>query len=122
MKIICTAHGGGSEHDFRLFKRSQVRPTSKVEVLADKGYQGITKLHPNSRTPKKKQKGGTLSQTDKQYNRELARVRVVGEHVIGKLKVFKILAERYRNRRRRFGLRFNLIAALYNFELSLTAA
>ncbi|MGQ0604021.1 MAG: IS5/IS1182 family transposase, partial [Anaerolineales bacterium] len=30
-----------------------------------------------------------------------------------------ILSERYRNRRRRFGLRFNLIAALYNLELAL---
>ncbi|MEG3991611.1 IS5/IS1182 family transposase, partial [Microcoleus sp. S28C3] len=25
---------------------------------------------------------------------------------------------RYRNRRRRFGLRFNLIAGIYNYELS----
>ncbi|MBT7070475.1 MAG: IS5/IS1182 family transposase, partial [Anaerolineae bacterium] len=40
------------------------------------------------------------------------------EHVIGKLKVFRILSERYRNRRKRFGLRFNLIASLYNFELN----
>jgi hypothetical protein len=36
--------------------------------------------------------------------------------VIGKLKVFRILLERYRNRRRRFGLRVNLIAAIYNYE------
>jgi hypothetical protein len=28
------------------------------------------------------------------------------------------VAEKYRNRRRRFGLRFNLIAGLYNFELN----
>ena len=34
------------------------------------------------------------------------------------LKVFHILSERYRNRRRRFGLRFNLIAGLYNYELA----
>jgi hypothetical protein len=27
------------------------------------------------------------------------------------------LSERYRNRRKRFGLRFNLIAAIYNLEL-----
>ena len=39
------------------------------------------------------------------------------EHVIRSLKIFRILAERYRNRRKRFGLRFNLIAALYNHEL-----
>ncbi|MCY7331297.1 MAG: IS5/IS1182 family transposase, partial [Pseudanabaena sp. CAN_BIN31] len=31
-------------------------------------------------------------------------------------------SERYRNRRRRFGLRCNLIAAIYNFELSLAAS
>jgi len=36
------------------------------------------------------------------------------------LKVFRILSERYRNRRKRFPLRFNLIAAIYNFELSLS--
>ncbi|NEQ87781.1 MAG: IS5/IS1182 family transposase, partial [Moorea sp. SIO2I5] len=28
-------------------------------------------------------------------------------------------SERYRNRRKRFGLRFNLIAAIYNYELCL---
>ncbi|MDR2437472.1 MAG: IS5/IS1182 family transposase, partial [Endomicrobium sp.] len=28
-----------------------------------------------------------------------------------------IISHRYRNRRKRFGLRFNLIAAIYNFEL-----
>jgi hypothetical protein len=39
------------------------------------------------------------------------------ENVLGRLKVFRILCSRYRNRRRRFGLRFNLIAGLYNFEL-----
>jgi hypothetical protein len=35
------------------------------------------------------------------------------------LKRFKIIADRYRNRRRRFGLRFFLIAAIYNMELKL---
>jgi hypothetical protein len=37
----------------------------------------------------------------------------------GMLKRFKIIADRYRNRRRRFGLRFFLIAAIYNMELKL---
>jgi hypothetical protein len=31
--------------------------------------------------------------------------------------VFKILADRYRHRRRRFGLRVPLLAALYNLAL-----
>jgi len=37
--------------------------------------------------------------------------------VVGKLKVFLILMERYRNRRKCFSLRANLIAGIYNFEL-----
>ncbi|MEL7406845.1 MAG: IS5/IS1182 family transposase, partial [Cyanobacteria bacterium J06558_2] len=38
------------------------------------------------------------------------------------LKIFRILAQPYRNRRRRFGLRFNLIAGLYNCGIDLTIA
>ncbi|MBE9205855.1 IS5/IS1182 family transposase, partial [Nostoc sp. LEGE 06077] len=56
---------------------------------------------------------------DKKSNRDLAKVRVVGEHINRKLKIFKILSDRYRNRRKRFSLRFNLIAGLYNYELRL---
>ena len=33
------------------------------------------------------------------------------------LKRFKIISDRYRNRRKRFSLRFNLLAGLYNYEL-----
>ncbi len=118
-EIICTAHGKGREHDFRIFKNSRVRLREDIKLLGDKGYQGIQKLHPNSQTPKKKPKGNDLSIVEKKRNRELARIRVIGENVHCKLKVFKILSDRYRNRRKRFGLRFNLIAGLYNYELHL---
>lgn len=67
--------------------------------------------------PKKKSKHKPLTKADKQKNRKLSSDRVLNEHVIGKLKRFKIVADKYRNRRKRFGLRFNLIAGLYNFEL-----
>ncbi|MBD1933137.1 IS5/IS1182 family transposase, partial [Trichocoleus sp. FACHB-69] len=43
-------------------------------------------------------------------------------HINRRLKIFKILADRYRNRRKRFGLRFNLIAGLHNYELRLSSA
>ncbi len=46
--------------------------------------------------------------------------RQVCEHINRKLKIFKILSDRYRNRRKRFALRFNLIAGLYNYELRLS--
>ena len=118
-EILCTAHGKGKEHDFRMFKNSKLRLREDIECLGDKGYQGIHKVHAKSRIQKKKPRGGELSREDKKINQELAKSRVVVEHINRKLKVFKILSDRYRNRRKRFGLRFNLIAGLYNYELLL---
>ena len=62
-----------------------------------------------------------LTDTDKAYNRMLSGYRIVIENILCCLKVFRILSEKYRNRRKRYGLRFNLIAALFNRELDLKA-
>ena len=66
----------------------------------------------------KKSKHPPLTEEQKAANRQLSRERFVIEPIIRRLKIFRILAERYRNRRKRFGLRFNLIAALYNHGLA----
>lgn len=118
-QVICTAHGRGPIHDFALYKQSKLDLHDNLELLADSGYQGISKLHDKSRTPKKRSKKRQLTKDEKRANRELSRRRIVVENVIRSLKIFRILLERYRNRRKRFSLRFNLIAGLYNFELNL---
>ena len=69
--------------------------------------------------PRKKSKKYPLSKADKQSNQKLASERALNENVIGSIKRFKIIADRYRNRRRRFQLRFNLISAIYNMEIAL---
>lgn len=120
-QIICTAFGKGRVHDFRLFKLNRLPLLPQQLCLADRGYQGITKLYSSSCTPTKKPRKAKLDNFERQHNRLLAQLRVVAEHVNRRLKIFRILAERYRNRRKRFGLRFNLIAALLNFELTLTS-
>ena len=94
--------------------------SKQIICLADKGYQGIQKIHDRSKIPHKKTKKNKLSSEQKKDNRDLASVRIVIEHVYRSLKIFKILSERYRNRRTRFSLRFNLIAGIYNYELSLS--
>ena len=58
-----------------------------------------------------------LTKEQQKENRRISRERVLNENVIGKLKRFKILSDKYRNRRKRFSLRFNLIAGIYNLEL-----
>ena len=117
-KIICTAFSAGKRHDFRLFKESKTNIHPDIQAETDTGFIGIAKIHANSVLPKKKSKKNILSNEDKIENRRIASERVTVEHAIGFIKRFRILSERYRNRRKRFGLRFNLIAGICNFELS----
>jgi len=105
-------------HDFKLFGQSRTAMPPQTKCLADSGYLGLLKHHVNSQIPHKKSKHHPLTDEQKAENRQLAKERFVAEHIIRSLKIFRILCERYRNRRKRFGLRFNLIAALYNYELN----
>ena len=85
-------------------------------LLADSGYQGLQKLHTCTTIPKKATKKHPLTKADKVYNHDHSSRRIFVEHTIRRVKVFRIIKETYRNRRRRFGLRFNLIAAVVNME------
>lgn len=116
-KIICVHVADGRRHDFRMFKESRLPILQQTKVQADSGYQGIQKRHSNSEIPKKGSKKKPLTKADKKANRKLSASRVLVENVLRTLKIFRILAEKYRNRRRRFGLRLNLIAAIINLQL-----
>ena len=104
-------------HDFKLYQRSNTAIHPDIKSINDSGYQGLQKMHTNTELPKKKSKGSSLSKSDKAYNKELSSKRSLNDNVIASIKRFKIVADRYRNRRRRFGLRFNLICGIYNWEL-----
>ena len=79
----------------------------------------MQKLHSNTDIPKKKTKKQPLSEEDKKGNRNISSQRVLIENIIRELKIFRIVAEKYRNRRKRFGIRVNMIAAIYNRSLDL---
>jgi hypothetical protein len=118
--VICTEFCEGKRrHDFKLFKASKLPLKSSIQAIGDSGYQGILALHKNSEIPKKKKKNKPLSKKEKSQNHKISKKRIFVENVIGAIKNFKILARRYRNRRKRFGLRFNLMAGIYNFELKV---
>ena len=118
-EIVATAFSHGSKHDFQLFKDEKLEIAEHIRILADAGYQGLADVHENCQTPFKKSKYHPLTQKEKQKNRTLARKRILIEHIFRKLKIFRILSDKYRNRRTRFALRFNLIAAIDNRDLNL---
>ena len=66
--------------------------------FVNSGYQGIDELHSQVEFPYEATKTKTLNKEEKAYNRALSRVRVKVDHILGQLKVFRILADRYRNR------------------------
>jgi hypothetical protein len=88
-----------------------------VRIKADSGYQGIAAYHANSAVPHKKSKNHPLTEEEKAFNRRLSRERVLIEHINRQIKVFKIMSERYRNRRRRHKLRMTLLCAIRNYEI-----
>lgn len=106
--ILQTAVAEQHQHDITL-ARQQIKdlPVGTV-CLADLGYQGLELT--GARVPRQ----GVLPAQAKRFNQAFARHRVTVEHRIRTLKVFRVLAERYRGRRQRFELRLQLIAALTN--------
>jgi hypothetical protein len=117
-RILMTATATGRCHDLRLCRDRGLRLPASVYVVADSGYQGLQKDHARTVLPYKAAPKRRLEPEERNINRLHAQLRVRVEHLIRRLKVFWILARPYRNRRRRFGLRLNLIAGLYNFELA----
>jgi hypothetical protein len=116
--IVCIACGKGKQHDFKIWKRSRTKGLSSIKYLGDKGYQGIQKMHRNSQIPIKKKPGQKLSKESSKINRELAKQRILIEHIHRCLKIFKVLSSRYRNRRKRLNLRLSLISGIYNYGLN----
>ena len=115
-EIIALAFSNGKKHDFQLFKESRTHVRAETVLEADTGYLGLAQIHANSLLPKKRSKNHPLTDQERRSNREISRKRIFVEHAIRFVKRFRILSERYRNRRKRFALRFSLIAGICNFD------
>jgi hypothetical protein len=105
----------GSDHDFTIYKKGRPAPRD-TRVFVDSGYQGLNKLHTKTELPYKATKKRPLDIFGKIHNVVLAKVRVKIENVIGQIKQFRILSDRYRNKRKGYNLRFNIIAGLVNLK------
>ena len=96
--ILFIAQAVGSVHDFALYKESTGSAMSPdVQAKVDSGYQGILDYHDWSLIPIKKSKKKELSDSEKAFNRELSRRRIVIENINAQIKVFKIMCTRSRS-------------------------
>jgi DDE superfamily endonuclease/Helix-turn-helix of DDE superfamily endonuclease len=99
----------GRVHDKKVYDRSRLRIPPGVPKSGDSGYQGS-----DLRVPKKKPRKGQLSDEERRANRRLAKERIVAEHGIGKMKIWRIAADRYRNPLRRHTVMMKNVAGLHN--------
>lgn len=119
--LILTPSKHGKVHDKRLADKVLLArgiPTS-VSVLADTGFQGFQHLHTNTLIPKKKPRGGTLTDDEKAMNRLISSVRIGVEHAIGGMKRFRSVSEIYRNKNGFDDQLVNAAAGLWNFHLQM---
>ena len=99
----------GKAHDKKVYDRTRVVVPAGARATGDTGYQGTA-----LRTPVKRRRGQRLTRRQRRGNARISRRRIAVEHAIGKMKVWRIAAERYRNPLRRHTLIVKNVAGLHN--------
>lgn len=82
----------GSKSDINLFRERQSEFDLNQKFNGDKGYVG----EPAIKTPQKKPKNQQLTPEQKQKNKELSTERILVEHLIRLVKIFRVAQERFR--------------------------
>jgi DNA-binding MarR family transcriptional regulator len=111
----------GSIHDKSILDQDGTikKIPPQARHILDKGYVGTNRENPTSNIliPIKKKRGQKeLPAWAKQINKYLSKHRIAIEHVLSKIKNFRICSYTYRGRREDFNQIFKNIVALYNFN------
>lgn len=103
----------GKVHDKKVYDRARAVIPPGAAAYGDTGYQGTA-----LRTPVKRKAKRRLTRRQRRGNRRLSRKRIAVEHGIGKMKIWRVAAERYRNPTRRHTLILKNVAGLHNLMFS----
>lgn len=87
----------GKAHDKRIADEAQYQLPEGSVLGQDSGFQGFTLPGVIILQPKKKPKGGTLTDDEKADNQWISHIRVLVEHSIGGVKVYRIVHDAIRH-------------------------
>jgi hypothetical protein len=120
----------GKNHDYNMFKK-EFDPNMdwflSLNILVDSGYQGFNHDYETNdlkipyKKPRKSKSNPNpeLTKDQKEKNKAMSKERVVVENVIGGMKRFRCISDRYRNHIDELKDLFIFISAgLWNFNLS----
>lgn len=126
-------HARGGRHDYAVFKRYHPRLPDNVHLGLDLGYDGIQNEYPKfkvevpfkRRSPGRGKRGfkaKELTSEQKTFNQKLSKERVVVEHTISRLKKFRVMAHKFRNRLKHYDTMTDIVCGLVNFRIAGTIA
>ena len=122
----------GSRHDFAPFQQDNAAfPTdlshnidapqgsggrTRTIDIGDSAYAGMQKQYADRdvRVAIKRKPGRKLTPEEKAYNRALSRIRIHVEHAIRRIKIFRVMGDRYRNPRHKYDLINDIVCGLVN--------
>ena len=112
-------HKKGRKHDYDIYKKNHpITPKDVVNVF-DLGYLGVEKDFPEqlSALPYRKKRNQELSQEAIEYNKSHSRKRIVIEHTICRLKKYRIVAEVFRNKLKKYNKVSDIVVDLINYRI-----
>jgi len=114
---------GGSTHDLTLLRQTDLlsKLADDEAAMMDKGYDGITADYPDKKLylPFKARRNHPLTEVQKDYNRFLAKYRIVVEHTMAQLNKFQILTQRFRHQLTKHSVIFRIVCGLVNRRIQL---
>jgi len=118
--IALTPTKAGRTHDKKALDKSGISSTIPAQIAKwfDTGFigtnSGIVMM------PKKKPKGKTLSDTQRQENKTISGIRILSEHAINGPKRFRIISDKFRKQLANLDDTFMLVSCgLWNYHLRL---
>jgi DDE superfamily endonuclease/Helix-turn-helix of DDE superfamily endonuclease len=114
-----TNHKRGCRHDYNIYKNNHPVTPKQVVNVVDLGYLGIEKDFPEqlSSIPQRKKRNLDLSAEEMEYNKIHSKKRIVIEHAICRLKKYRILADVFRNRLKKYNKVSDIVAGLINYRI-----
>jgi hypothetical protein len=95
--VLLTATWEGKKHDKKVADEAAFTLPEGSLLYQDTGFQGFALEGTIIFQPKKKPRGGELTDAEKAQNRALARIRVRVEHAIAGVKRYRIVKDQLRN-------------------------
>ena len=110
----------GRRHDYDIYKKNHPVTSKQVLNVFDLGYLVcIEKDFPTQQSslPNRKKRNLRLSQEEINFNQEHVKKRIVIEHIICRIKKYRIMNEVFRNKLRKYDKASDIISGLVNYRI-----